>query len=902
MALEARRTRAAMHPTSSRSRTRAELEALHATALEALERRELSSVLERVVTRAGELLGTSDAFLYLRDEADEQLVIRAGTGVFRAKVGHGVRGGEDVAGGVWETGEPITIADYRAWPERRGHYAALAVRTVVAVPLLAGDDTAGVLGLSYPEVGRTVGPPQLGLLERFAEIVALAVENARLSTAAEDELLERRRAEEELLEAIASLKRSEHELQRAHAETIRRLASAAEYRDDDTGRHIERMGRYCEFLARRLGLEEARCELLRIASPLHDVGKIAIPDAILLKPGPLSVEERRLMERHAEVGYELLSGSSSELLEVAATIAWTHHERVDGGGYPRGLVGAEIPLEGRIASVADVFEALTSDRVYRPAFTVREALELMRRERGTHFDAVILDVLVESVHELTHAAGIDAPSDGRPTVSASRARPSETEGLFPVERLRDAANAAKAALDTVSDDRTAVELMVSRLHQEAGCGLLVAVYLAAHGRLWCVAHRGYEEARDGLVLKHGVMGRALRSGEPQLVEDVTTDPDFIGAHGEAFSELALPFGDRSARGVLNLEVSLTLPEVAVSLFTPLLEPLARRVAGLEQEIGPQTEALLRLCVQANSMRGVEAIAEFATQTVGRLLQLDMAQLDIAAGDSYRLASFWGRDGSPTAPLRADELRALEREWEPGHAAFSLLEPGGGTNQLVWLPLRAADAMVGVIVGVAAGEVSHARIEAATLFCQHVAALVHGATALRREERVAVTDLPTGLLNRRGFVRRLREELAHAKRAGYEVTLVVFALDGLRASGGDRDLAPVLEQRRDEPHLLGKLPVHLSLHAPRGPSAVSRLASKACLEHVAMPGHVKASAVDRFERNRRRLTARHRGFASAALARARSPRARSPRSRSPPLLRSRGSRAGRGHTPSAPFES
>jgi putative two-component system response regulator len=179
-----------------------------------------------------------------------------------------------------------------------------------------------------------------------------------------------------------------------------RLSIAVETRDQETGDHIERMGRYCALLASKLGWSETRCELLRIAAPLHDVGKIAIPDAILLKPGALTPEERVEIERHAEIGHEILAGSDSPLLDLAARIALSHHEHWDGNGYPNGLVGEEIPVEGRMAAIADVFDALTSDRVYRPAMTVERALAIMSEGRETHFDPALLDVFFDSIVEV----------------------------------------------------------------------------------------------------------------------------------------------------------------------------------------------------------------------------------------------------------------------------------------------------------------------------------------------------------------------------------------------------------------------------------------------------------------------------------------------------------------------
>jgi HD-GYP domain-containing protein (c-di-GMP phosphodiesterase class II) len=191
------------------------------------------------------------------------------------------------------------------------------------------------------------------------------------------------------------LHRALSELEIAQSETVRRLSMAVEFRDEDTGAHIERIGRFSTLLAEHVGLDAELCERLGYAAPLHDVGKVAIPDAILLKPGPLTAEERAIVETHAEEGHRLLRGSSSSILDMAATIALSHHEKWDGSGYPRGLAGEEIPIEGRIVAVADVFDALTSDRVYRTAYSVEQAVHLMREQRGHHFDPVLLDTFLE---------------------------------------------------------------------------------------------------------------------------------------------------------------------------------------------------------------------------------------------------------------------------------------------------------------------------------------------------------------------------------------------------------------------------------------------------------------------------------------------------------------------------
>ncbi|MGH2728989.1 MAG: HD-GYP domain-containing protein, partial [Actinomycetota bacterium] len=204
----------------------------------------------------------------------------------------------------------------------------------------------------------------------------------------------------ELWEAISSLEQAGKELRSSQEETIHRLSIAAELRDRETAGHIERMSRYCHLLARSVGEDAEHSERIRLASKMHDVGKIGIPDSILLKPGKFTHEERNVMQRHAEIGYEILQDSDSELLRIAAVIALTHHERVDGKGYPKALTHEEIPLEGRIAAVADVFDALTSERPYKKAFPLGQAVEIMSEERSKHFDPELLDVFLNSMEAI----------------------------------------------------------------------------------------------------------------------------------------------------------------------------------------------------------------------------------------------------------------------------------------------------------------------------------------------------------------------------------------------------------------------------------------------------------------------------------------------------------------------
>jgi putative two-component system response regulator len=193
------------------------------------------------------------------------------------------------------------------------------------------------------------------------------------------------------------LRNSEESLEKSRLETVHKLSLAVEMRDQVTGHHLSRMGAYCEEIARRLELPEKVCDSIALAAQMHDIGKIAVPDLILLKVGPLTAEEREQMQTHAEIGREILQGSESPLLQLAESIAWTHHEKFDGSGYPRGLSGEEIPEVGRIAAVADVFDALTRDRPYRQAMPMAAAAAIMAEGRGSHFDPRVLDSFMSEV-------------------------------------------------------------------------------------------------------------------------------------------------------------------------------------------------------------------------------------------------------------------------------------------------------------------------------------------------------------------------------------------------------------------------------------------------------------------------------------------------------------------------
>ncbi|WP_230973818.1 HD-GYP domain-containing protein, partial [Thermithiobacillus tepidarius] len=176
------------------------------------------------------------------------------------------------------------------------------------------------------------------------------------------------------------------EIRARERETLLRLAKAGEYRDEETGNHVLRMAKYSRLLAEAVGLSEAECDEIELAAPMHDIGKIGVPDSILLKAGRLTAEEFRIMQAHTTIGHAILSGSPSRYLQLGAVIALGHHEQYDGSGYPQGLRGQAIPLAARIVAVADVYDALTSTRPYKPAWSVADARRYLQQQAGRHFD------------------------------------------------------------------------------------------------------------------------------------------------------------------------------------------------------------------------------------------------------------------------------------------------------------------------------------------------------------------------------------------------------------------------------------------------------------------------------------------------------------------------------------
>jgi response regulator RpfG family c-di-GMP phosphodiesterase len=235
------------------------------------------------------------------------------------------------------------------------------------------------------------------VLSIVAQRIASEIQIKDRSRVLEDTVDKRTKA---LRESLEKLEEAHSEISHAYEEIVYRLSVAAEYKDEDTAAHIHRISYYSEALARKLGLPEEEVKLIKLASPMHDIGKIGIPDSILLKPGQLTPDEFEIMKQHTIMGARILAGSSSPLLSMAEEIAISHHEKYDGSGYPYGVMGENIPLVGRIVAIADVFDALLTPRVYKPAFDLDNTLTIMKEGKGKHFDPNLVDAFFDILDEI----------------------------------------------------------------------------------------------------------------------------------------------------------------------------------------------------------------------------------------------------------------------------------------------------------------------------------------------------------------------------------------------------------------------------------------------------------------------------------------------------------------------
>jgi len=360
--------------------------------------RDRRKMLEMILTEARRLTGAEAGTLYIRNGEKLEFVVAQNDAVDDSVLA-GVTSrtvevsGDSLAGFVASTGRTINIPDsYRLSPGapfriNRDFDATTGYRTssVLAIPLKCPDgQVVGVLQL-INRTGPAGGAVPFADAEKIpvmslASMAAVGIHNALLTD----------------------------QLKQAHLETIIRLSVAAEYRDNATADHIRRISRLAGLIARALRLDPVQAELIQCASPMHDIGKIGIPDSILLKPAPLTPDERKIVETHPLIGAEILGNATNDLMIMAHDVALTHHERWDGTGYPHRLKGAEIPLPGRIVCVADVFDALATKRCYKDAYPLDEVVRIIRDENGKQFDPHVTEAFFDIFEQVT--AWYDTPS------------------------------------------------------------------------------------------------------------------------------------------------------------------------------------------------------------------------------------------------------------------------------------------------------------------------------------------------------------------------------------------------------------------------------------------------------------------------------------------------------------
>ena len=347
---------------------------------------EQSVLLRALSEQAALLLNISSVGVVLNDASGEYR-IAGGVGLGKEIRTTPIRRGKGLIGKVLAGGKPIV----QQGPN--GEQLPDDSSGFVGVPLK--NNNGAIIGVLFA-LGNVKGVDQetLRILSVLGYRLASEIQVTQYSMQLESMVQSRT---EDLHRAFRDISQKNIELTEGQEDTIFRLSLAAEYRDEDTAFHLKRISAYTEIIARAMHVDEDFVRLLKMGSIMHDVGKIGIPDSILLKRGRLTQAEFEEMKRHPLIGARILSGSGSELLKISERIAISHHERYDGFGYPYGLVGEDIPLAGRIVAIADVFDALTTPRIYKPAFKVERALEMIGDERGAHFDPGVTDAFFDNL-------------------------------------------------------------------------------------------------------------------------------------------------------------------------------------------------------------------------------------------------------------------------------------------------------------------------------------------------------------------------------------------------------------------------------------------------------------------------------------------------------------------------
>lgn len=373
-----------------RKMTEEKLPMLRGAPLPIIEELDTKNLIRQILIKAIEFAGASDGSLCVPEDGGRARKIICGLGLFESMVGMIIPMEKGLMGRVMKEKRRVVIEDYRSYPARMNRDEYKDITTIIGIPLYRGDNLLGAMSIVFKDELKFFEERTLKLFDQVAAAASISLENSRLYEEARREAEERQKAETRVIEGYARL-------QKTFSDVIRTMGQIVGKKDPYTVGHQERVALLAEELGKREGLDDGRCEGLRIAGLVHDIGKIEVPGEILSKPGRLSRIEFELVKTHARSGYEILK--EVDFPWPVAGITHQHHERLDGSGYPRGLKGDEILPEARILAVADVVESMMSYRPYRPALGLKAALDEIRARRNELYDPEAVDACLDLFSE-----------------------------------------------------------------------------------------------------------------------------------------------------------------------------------------------------------------------------------------------------------------------------------------------------------------------------------------------------------------------------------------------------------------------------------------------------------------------------------------------------------------------
>ena len=333
--------------------------------------KDINNILPLLTNLAKELLNADRCSIFIYDRDKNKLWTIVAHGVEKIEI----PANKGIAGYVFQTGEEVIVEDAYKDPrfdKEVDKQTGYRTKNILAVPLKDRyGQTIGVFQAINKLNADNFSKEDIDLLRHVALYASTTIETKDLY----------------------------QKLKKAHEDVVYRLSHATKFKDPETQNHIIRVGLYCSIFAKELGWKEEDIETIKLAAPMHDIGKVGIPDRVLLKPGKLDDEEWEIMKKHTIYGYEILKDGDSKLLQVAALVALEHHEKWNGTGYPYGKKGKEISIYGRMTAVADVFDALTSKRHYKPAWSIEKTVNLIKEERGKHFDPDLVDIFLNNIND-----------------------------------------------------------------------------------------------------------------------------------------------------------------------------------------------------------------------------------------------------------------------------------------------------------------------------------------------------------------------------------------------------------------------------------------------------------------------------------------------------------------------